>query len=427
MKSLAAVVAALLTLLIGVPTSAAPIAMEDFRLIPVQETGTVVKVADGDTILFRADGSDLVQRVRLMGINTPEVRGFEGQNFERDQCGGPQASALLASVLPPGTRVQLRSLLPTEISGDRLRRFAFAFNPATGDFDIDPQAIVARAGLAMWFTVGDDPALSFTYRALIEQAQQEGIGIWNPRYCGPLEQPDVQLSLIVNWDAPGNDAANLNGESIIIRNVGASAVDISGWLLRDSSLESWFTLPAGQRIDPGDYRVVFVGSGVNESRSMFMNAPRPLFINATTSPLVGDGAYLLDRNSAMRAYFQYPCVFDCQSDPLIGAVKITQINAIVPVGLRGVKAANREFVDVRNVSRQPVFLDGVFLRNGPSTYAFSADTQLAPGQTIRVRIGRGTPKPGVQYWGRSRPLLSDTGGIMQLLTARNIELSRKRW
>ena len=427
MKLLAAAVAALLTLLIGVHVSATPIALEDFRLIPVQETGTVVKVADGDTILFRADGSDLVQRVRLMGINTPEVRGFEGQNFERDQCGGPQASALLASVLPPGTRVQLRSLLPTEISGDRLRRFAFAFNPATGDFDIDPQAIVARAGLAMWFTVGDDPALSFTYRALIEQAQLEGIGIWNPRYCGPIEQPDAQLSLIVNWDAPGNDAANLNGESIIVRNIGAAPVDLSGWFVRDSSLESWFTMPAGQLIEPGDYRVVFVGAGVNESRSMFMNAPRPLFINATASPLLGDGAYLLDRSTAMRAYFQYPCVFDCQSDPLLGAVEITRVNAVVPAGLPAGKAANREFVDVRNVSRQSVLLDGVFLRNGPSTYAFSADTQLAPGQTIRVRIGRGTPKPGVQYWGRSRPLLSDTGGIMQLLTARNIELSRKRW
>jgi micrococcal nuclease len=426
-KFLAAVIAALMLFAGAGPVQAAVPAIEDFRAIPVQETGTVVKVADGDTFLFVADGSTEIQRIRMLGINTPEVRGFEGQNFDRDQCGGPEASALLDQVLPPGTRVQLRARSADQSNRQRLQRFAFAFNPATGDYDIDAQAAVASAGLAMWFPIAEDPSLSLTYRALIELAQIAGRGIWNPEFCGPIEQPEAQIRLIVNWDAPGNDAQNLNGEFIILRNVGSTPVDISGWLLRDSSLESWFTFPGGQVIAPNDYRVIHVGAGVNESRSLYMNAARPLFINATRSPLLGDGAYLLDRNTAVRAYFEYPCVLQCRTDPLIGKLRITNINAVVKPGSRGVKAANQEYVDVRNMTTRPVLLDGVFLRTRTSTFSFPPNMRLAAGKVIRVRMGKGTATNRTQYWGRSRPLLPDAGGVMFLLTARNIEVSRMRW
>jgi micrococcal nuclease len=409
------------------PAFAQQLPVEDYRTIPVRETGSVVRVADGDTILFQADGSDEIVRVRLLGINTPEVRGFEGQNFEVDQCGGPQASELLARVLPPGTRVQLRSLVDDAPSRGRIQRFAFAFNPQSGEFDIDPQAIVARAGLAMWFTIRDEAALSATYRLLIEQAQRERLGIWNPEFCGPIEQPDAQLSVIVNWDAPGNDARNVNGESIIVRNIGNAPVDLSGWLLRDSSLEGWFTFPAGQVIAPNDYRVVFVGQGESRERSLFLGSPTPIFANVQYRPFIGDGAYLLDRATAVRTYFQYPCVFDCDQDPLLRRVAITAVQPLVTPGSRGVEAANQEYIDVTNISRRPVLMDGAFLRVGAATYPFLANTVIQPGKRVRVRIGPGTPTRRTQYWGRPRPLLPDRGAVAQLLSAQNVEISRFRW
>jgi len=397
---------------------------EDFRTIPIQETGVVVRVADGDTILFRADGSDEVVRVRMLGINTPEVRGFLGQNFEVDQCGGPQASALLAQILTPETRVQLRSLT-AGTSRDRLQRYVFAWNPETEDFDIDPQAIVARAGLAMWFTIRDEASLSATYRLLIEQAQVEGLGIWNREYCGPVEQPNAQLSVIVNWDAPGNDNLNVNGESIIVRNIGTESVDLSGWLLRDSSLEGWFTFPEGQVLAPNEYRVVFVGVGESAGYRLYLGSPTPIFANVSYRPFIGDGAYLLDRATAVRAYFQYPCLVDCATDPLLGKVRISNVQ--VRTTSRGAKGANQQYIDVRNISRVPVLLDGVFLRIGSATYPFEANTVLAPGSRVRVRMGPGSPTSRTQYWGRPRPLLSYQGGTALLLSARNVELSRYRW
>lgn len=65
---------------------------------------TVDYVIDGDTIdVAGPDGS--TDRVRLLGINTPEL-AHDGQAA---QCGGEEAADRLAELLPEGTPVQLLS------------------------------------------------------------------------------------------------------------------------------------------------------------------------------------------------------------------------------------------------------------------------------------------------------------------------------
>ncbi len=61
----------------------------------------VVRVVDGDTIRVDVDGRE--QPVRLLGIDTPETHR-PGVPIE---CGGPQASAYMEKLLPPGTNVRL--------------------------------------------------------------------------------------------------------------------------------------------------------------------------------------------------------------------------------------------------------------------------------------------------------------------------------
>ena len=73
-------------------------------------------------------------------------------------------------------------------------------------YDIDLQAVIAHSGLATWFTVENESALSYKYRVMIAQVQLKGIGLWSPDLCGPLEQPEAKLSVNVNWDAQGNDS-----------------------------------------------------------------------------------------------------------------------------------------------------------------------------------------------------------------------------
>ena len=425
---IATVVASLAGGAVALPSETTNPTQARYLEIPVQETGRVLVVADGDTFRFVPDGQTDYVTVRLLGVNTPEIRGFNNVHRDTDMCGGAEATNLLKSVLAPGTPVQLRSLDASSESMGRIQRYAFAWNPLTEQFDIDVQAVVAHSGLAMWFTVKNEASLSSQYRVMIAQAQIEKRGIWNPLFCGPIEQPDANLSVIVNWDAPGNDNENINGEFVIVRNIGDQEVDLSGWLLRDSSLTAWFYFPQGTFLAPNDYRIVRAGVGTNalpNLRDLYMGSTTALFPNPQPGKFLGDGAYLLDRNTAMRSYYEYPCVLDC-SDPLQGVLRISAVNAVATANTLA-KRANQEYIKITNDGRVPALLDSYYLRRGLSTYPFLANTFIAPGQTLTVRIGKGTPTRFTQYWGRSSTLLNDHEDRVELLSNRNVRICVKTW
>lgn len=396
--------------------------------VPVQETGRITKVLDGDTFEFLEDGAGSKVRVRLLGVNTPEVTGLDNSHFAADMCAGREAEAQLEDLLPPGTKVQLRSLHKDSTNRGRILRYVFAYNEASGQYDIDVSAIVAQSGLAMWFTIDQESALSYPYRLIVAQAQRGGRGIWDPRHCGNPEQPDAKVAVTVSWDAPGTDNTNLNGEFVILRNTGTSDVDLSGWLLRDSSLTSWYYLPQGVVLRPGDYRVVHVGSGTAGTPSpkdLYIGAVEPLFPNTQDGKFLGDGAYLLDRNTAVRFYDEYPCIANCR-DPLQGTVAISKVQPVSQSRVPS-RAANEEFVILRNSGSAPVLLDGYYLRRKVSTFPFPPDTTILPGKTLTVRIGKGAPTSQVQYWGRTAPLLTNSHDKVELLSNKNVVVSSRRW
>ncbi len=396
--------------------------------IPIQETGVVDVVADGDTFRFIENGTSAYVTVRLLGVNTPEIRGFNNVHRDTDMCGGAEATDVLKSVLRPGSKVQLRSLDKTSENRGRIQRYAFAWNPLTEQYDIDVQAVVAQSGLAMWFTVKNESALSYQYRVMIAQTQIEKRGIWNPDLCGPLEQSDAKISVIVNWDAEGNDNENINGEFITVRNIGDQDVDLTGWLLRDSSLTGWFYFPGGSVLAPNDFRVVHAGVGANGTpnpRDLYMGSDTALFPNTQSGLFLGDGAYLLDRDTAMRSYYEYPCVLDC-SDPLQGVLRITKVNAVATAKSLAARA-NQEYIKIKNEGTISALLDGYYLRRGLSTYPFIANSKIYPGETLTVRIGKGTPTRSTQYWGRASTLLRDSGDRVALMSNRNVTISAKAW
>jgi micrococcal nuclease len=422
-------VAAAALLIAAAPSSAGSLARDSaYTDVPIQETGRITKVLDGDTFEFLADGESRPTRVRLLGVNTPEVTGQDNIHFAADMCAGREAEAQLERLLPAGTKVQLRALHKDSTNRGRILRYVFAFDPQTDQYDTDISAIVAESGLAMWFTVDQESALSYPYRLIVQQAQRGGRGIWDPNHCGPVEQPDARVDVTVSWDAPGTDQSNLNGEFVVVRNTGTSSVDLSGWLLRDSSLTSWYYFPSGTLLPAGEFRVVHVGSGTAGSpgaRDLYMGSTEPLFPNTQDGKFLGDGAYLLDRGTAVRFYDEYPCITSCR-DPLQGAVVIAKVD---PVSRSRVpsRAANEEFIVLRNTSSAPVLLDGYYLRRKVSTYPFPPGTQILPGRTLTVRIGTGAPTPLVQYWGRPAPLLTNGHDRVELLSNTNIVISRKQW
>jgi micrococcal nuclease len=73
----------------------------------------VVRPIDGDTLVARAGGRTFY--VRLLGIDTPETHR-PGTPVE---CGGPQASARMNALAPPGAHIRLE----TDATQDRVDRY----------------------------------------------------------------------------------------------------------------------------------------------------------------------------------------------------------------------------------------------------------------------------------------------------------------
>ena len=62
---------------------------------------TILNVIDGDTVEIDINGN--TERVRLIGVNTPETK----HPTKPIECFGPEASAYLTQLLPKGTHVRI--------------------------------------------------------------------------------------------------------------------------------------------------------------------------------------------------------------------------------------------------------------------------------------------------------------------------------
>ena len=120
--------------------------------------------------------------------------------------------------------------------------------------------------------------------------ESEFVKIWNQSEgsepAPPLPQSDVVIDL-VNYDAPGDDTYNLNGEYVVIRNKGTIDVNLAGWKLKDVANHVYtfpaFTLLAGQTV------TVYTGSGTNTENSLYWGSSTPIWNNDH------DTAYLYDQ------------------------------------------------------------------------------------------------------------------------------------
>jgi len=101
-------------------------------------------------------------------------------------------------------------------------------------------------------------------RALVAAAVTLGLTVGGVD-TGPVSAaPIIQLGRI-RYDSPGSpdNASNLNGETVAVRNVGTRTVTLTGWTLRDTADHEYrfgtFQLAAGKTV------VVHTGSGTNSA------------------------------------------------------------------------------------------------------------------------------------------------------------------
>lgn len=133
----------------------------------LKQRARVVKVVDGDTIDVRL-ASGKTKRVRLIGIDTPEVYGGL-------ECGGKKASASMRRLTPIGTRVVLVSD-PTQDRVDRYGRLLRYVMKSGRDMN---RAQVNR-GWATVYVYDNNPFRRVSgFRKAQRSAEANGRGIWS--------------------------------------------------------------------------------------------------------------------------------------------------------------------------------------------------------------------------------------------------------
>lgn len=165
------------------PDDARPAAPGD---LPDGRDVVVTSVTDGDT--FRAGE----ERVRLTGIDTPEVSGPV-------ECFGAEASDALAGMIPPGTEVRLVRDVEPEDRYDRT--LAYVYRLSDGAF---VNLALARAGLAEALSIAPNVAHADDVDTAVAEARAAGRGLWSA--C-----PEADGEAAPSTTAPGGPPGDPGG------------------------------------------------------------------------------------------------------------------------------------------------------------------------------------------------------------------------
>lgn len=219
-----------------------------------------IEVADGDS--FRAAIGGVETRFRLWGINAPEQK----------ECYGPEAFS------------SFRGLAEGK-AGSIVEHGRDQFDRVLAELTIDGISINERL-VEEGFALGDE------YLAQEEAAEESEQGIW----ADCISERPVRIES-VTADPPGPDQENLDAELVVIGNQGDQTVDLTAWLLRDSSSRHRFTFPEWV-LTP--YGKVTVSSGCEESAAVIGWCSAEAVWNNE-----GDHALLLDAEGMIVDHLRY--------------------------------------------------------------------------------------------------------------------------
>ena len=129
--------------------------------------GKIVKVVDGDTVDIDIDGH--TERVRLIGVNTPETK----HPTKPIECFGPEASAYLTQLLPKGTTVRIERDVEAR---DRYGRMLLYLYLGSNDLFINLDLVARGYGTPMSIEPNTFHRNDFVRAAA--QAEAANVGLW---------------------------------------------------------------------------------------------------------------------------------------------------------------------------------------------------------------------------------------------------------
>ena len=131
------------------------------------DNGTVIEVIDGDTVDLSIAGHR--QRVRLIGIDTPETK----HPTKPVECYGPEATTFTESLLARGTKIHIERDTEARDTYDRLLVYLFR--------DSDNMFInleIVLQGYAHMLTIEPNLAYLDRFVAASRGAQSNNRGLW---------------------------------------------------------------------------------------------------------------------------------------------------------------------------------------------------------------------------------------------------------
>ena len=163
----------------------------------------VVGVTDGDTIKVRVGG--VTERVRLIGLDTPELKGNE--------CWAQKAASKMQSL------VQSRSvqLVPDPSQGDRDRYGRLLRHVVTQDGRLAAQVLI-EGGFAKEYTYSAAYEHRSAYVAAEKRAKAKKLGVWSAACAAPVVAAPAPA-------APGTSAAP-SGRCLIKGNISSKGEKI---------------------------------------------------------------------------------------------------------------------------------------------------------------------------------------------------------
>lgn len=131
----------------------------------------VVGVVDGDTI--DVEIGDRTERVRLIGIDTPEVE----RPGSPAECHGPEASAFTATLLTQGTLVRIERDTVGRDHYGRLLGYVHLVDD-TGNPTTFVNLEIVRRGHATPLSIGPNTTFAREIAAAARAAEADDLGLW---------------------------------------------------------------------------------------------------------------------------------------------------------------------------------------------------------------------------------------------------------
>lgn len=360
---------------------------------------TVTAISDGDTIEVdwhgsgRPSGMAYPDRIRFVGVDTNEVTPGE--------CFADAATDFVRARVPVGSVVRLEADHKGSSADGRALRHVFYGNNYQRNLGME----LVEAGLGLAASYQAEPAYREGYYRAGERAHLAEAGMWEPGACGGKPNTFPELDVRVNYEAPGLDANNLNGEYVRIRNLGPGTLRMNDWSIRKGGRVG----PNGQHqlpdrtVPEGGQLTIYSGRGTNSSTEVYLGLSEPYLRNET------DVVYLRDQHLNVRFFKVWPCQLTCAN---AGTLVVDHIFPDAPGPDN--KNPNGEWARLRNRGVDTVDLTGWKIQTNRSVFRFPAGTTVAAGDTLEIRMGRGQHSAQTLHWGSKKSVLSNSGGKLRI-------------